>query len=479
MVRRLKQRLTFPNPDYGRAAKQGRDTDAIEPMVRYYREKGWSLFIPRGAMDILRNTAGRFGVKLEWVSKVTSRAVKRVSQEELDHQPRPYQAIAIQRMLSRVQGYIVAPCGAGKTWIGGTAAVMSGEPTIFLVHTHDLLAQWVKQLRSWGYVTRAISDGQTALLRKPLGMIFGRPEFAVIMVRTLKNAGDAADPILRSAGAIVVDECHHTPADSFASVLARCPARHRWGVTATPDREDGWSFAIPLMLGPEVWRISMPELVALGFLMMPKLIPVYSNASVDLTKCKQRGGKFNTSKAVNELAKHPVRHALLMRLARLLARAGRAVLLLVPRVEQAQRIAAELNKAGILSAAVTGKSGKTLRSQRLRHMREGKLSVLVATQLADEGLDVPIIDAMIIASTGKAAGRAIQRIGRSMRISDGKRTPLVIDIVDPSPFLHQWYARVHAYRKELEIQPVDVLSEDQVMAELSDFLGVMEFGPVR
>ena len=62
----------------------------------------------------------------------------------------------------------------------------------------------------------------------------------------------------------------------------------------------------------------------------------------------------------------------------------------------------------------------------LRLFRKGSIKVIIATQLADEGLDVPNIDCIISASPAKHHGRVLQRVGRALRLGGVlKETALV------------------------------------------------------
>jgi superfamily II DNA or RNA helicase len=163
-------------------------------------------------------------------------------------------------------------------------------------------------------------------------------------------------------------------------------------------------------------------------------------------------GQVVIARALQQLVDDPERHELLLQLATIAASVGRTTLLLVPRVEQAQQLAAHLRARGVSAADATSATGKEARASQLRQLRARQLQVLVATQLADEGLDVPVLDCVIVASTGRAAGRAVQRIGRVMRTADGKAQPVVVDVVDPTPFRGQWRAREQAYRDALGLQ---------------------------
>jgi len=337
------------------------------------------------------------------------------------------------------------------------------------VHTHDLLEQWSSLLRGWGYNVRAVAGGKLAGLRTPLRLSGGVPEFAVATVQTLARAGADASTMLRSCGAVLLDEAHHAPASTFSCLLQQLPARYRWGVTATPQRDDGWTFALPLVIGPELWGVGMQQLVRDGHLLRPQLMRVHSGARLDMGAASP-GGKLQIARAVNQLASDRTRQQLLLDLCQLMAERGRTVLLLVPRVQQAHRLAEALGRRGVMSLAVTSRVGKGLRQQRLAQVRAGQVQVLVATQLADEGLDVPGLDALVVASTGRAAGRAVQRLGRVMRVAEGKRQPLVIDVVDPTPFSGQAAARARAYLQQLGLVAPPTITRSSLWDHLDQVL---------
>jgi superfamily II DNA or RNA helicase len=114
----------------------------------------------------------------------------------------------------------------------------------------------------------------------------------------------------------------------------------------------------------------------------------------------------------------------------LLACEGRTVLVLVDRVELAVDLAGDLAEEGIRAAELVSSVAKTIRAKRLAAFRRGELKVLVATQLADEALDVPAIDCVILGSPSSSAGTVQQRIGRALRPRPGKATPEVWDLCD-------------------------------------------------
>ena len=405
----LQQQLTRANPDRLRAQARGRPCYQLPAMVHLWEQRGQHLLLPRGAVQLLRQRAAAHGVALLWSSEVVSRSTQQVPLGDLPLELRSYQRDGVQALLRGVQGYLRAPCGAGKTVMGASALVASGEPGLVLVHTHDLLEQWAGLLRGWDYRVRVVAGGRMAGLGTPLRVRGGVPEFAVATVRTLTQAGAQASTLLRSCGAVLLDEAHHAPASTFSGLLQQLPARYRWGVTATPEREDGWTFALPLVIGPELWRVEMQELVRAGHLLRPQLLRVHSGARLDIAAASP-GGQLQIARAVG-LAGDRTRQQLLLDLYSCAAERGRTVLLLVPRVQQTHRLAQALGARGVVSLAVTSRVGKGLRRSSSPRCARGRCRCWWPRSWPTRGWTCLGWTALVLASTGRAAGRAVQRLG--------------------------------------------------------------------
>jgi superfamily II DNA or RNA helicase len=447
------------NPDRHQREKLGLPTYDIPARISLIRKThdpayGELLGLPRGAIAIVRKAAERSGLQITFASRAVSNGVGLRDLSELKHlRLRPYQQDAIDRFMKRVQGYVCIPCGGGKTVLGAGAVYHSGQAAIVLVHTHELMDQWKSTFENlYGMKIKTAAPPYTAL--KPGEVVVG-------MVQKLARDGWKTHRMLSSAGAVLIDECHHTPAATYQNLMQAIPARLRWGLTATPERADGWTFLLPMVMGPELFRMTTPELIDGGFLVKPKILPIKTGQAVDITD--ERTGKPNMPQAVTRLCNTPERNALIVELALLGAQAGRTILILVPRVDYAHRLAQELKLEHVKAEAITGKVPKKYREKIMTKLRSGSLQVAVATQLADEGLDIPRLDMMLIASAGRAAGKAIQRIGRSMRPSEGKGTPIVVDLIDGGPFRSQWRARERAYLQDIGVDvPKPVSASDAV-----------------
>jgi superfamily II DNA or RNA helicase len=91
----------------------------------------------------------------------------------------------------------------------------------------------------------------------------------------------------------------------------------------------------------------------------------------------------------------------------------------------------------------------------LDRARQGEVPVLIATQLLDEGVDIPCLSRVFLAWPSKARGRTIQRVGRVMRPHPDKPDARVIDVVDRrvAPLARQAARRATLYRQVLGATP--------------------------
>lgn len=441
---------------------------------------GGDLLVPRGLLSTLRRTATRLGVELSFRSSVTVEAVDPVPLDEFGITPRDYQREAVELLRTRVQGLVVLPCGGGKTTVGVLALLSLGQAAIVVVHTRDLLDQWVSTihraagLRPNGLPVRILGGGR-GHHRGPLAP----GEVCVAMVQTLRNEGAE---VLASAAAILVDEAHHAPAQAWSAVLSACPARWRWGLTATPERSDGWGFLLDETIGPVLYERSPVELIEEGYLRQPLVVPVripWTPSEEDYLVDVRCGGcgretsvdprKLDAGEAVCRASKkcgvaltremESKRGRMIW--ARALTRwtesvevfdavrslgaagwhAGRRNLTLVPRKKAARVYSRALSRVGMQAGYVA--SGVAARDEEIDRLRSGKLDALVGTQLADEGLDVAEADLLVMVSAGRSRGLTEQRAGRICRPAGAER-PLVFDLVADG-LRYQWTGRRDAY----------------------------------
>jgi superfamily II DNA or RNA helicase len=402
---RLRGTLRVPNPRREQAERR-RDPRArfVEPFIELVRLEGDEIVVPRGAARHLLVAGG--GAKIDWD---IAGLVDVPAELAYTGQLRDYQTEAVDALVKAKGGVVVAPCGAGKTEIGLAALARFGRRSLVVVPTLDLVEQWSARARDRG-IARVGSIGG------------GRCHLEDLTVATMQSARKKTALLAEAFGAVLVDECHHVPANTLAELLGEMPARIRIGLTATPNREDSLTPVVGWTLGPTVYAISQRKLEEVGAVARPRFETLPSSFDYAYS------GQEDWPGLLDALEEDSHRLALVVgKAAELAARC--TVLVLTGRVRHAQRLAELLVARGLRAVAVTGDLGKAAREQALSRARHGSLDVLVATQLADEGLDVPRLGAVILAWPQKAEGRIVQRVGRVLRPLEGKE-PLVVDVVD-------------------------------------------------
>lgn len=399
----LRKHHTVLNPEYTRRLRCKLSVWRTPKHLQYWAKDGDDLVLPRGSYGLVAD--------LEHDDWRTDGEPYRYGRGTLD--PRPYQQHAAEQLLVHEQGVVVAACGAGKTVIATAALRGLGRTGLVVVHTADLAAQWSRVLeRELGIQARRVGGGAK---RKQ-----APSPITIATVQALARLDAAALAVELDVGVLVVDEAHHTPASTFAKVVGASPARYRWALTATPERADGLDEVLGLYFGDVVARISPDDLIRSGVLVRPcyRQVETGFGSSTDV---------YN--ELVDETALDEGRDRLIGELAR---EAEGPILILVARVEHADALAVALGPAGV---ALTGETPHAEREAILASVEGGRYRYLVATTVADEGLDLPCLRTLILATPGRAAGRLEQRIGRVCRSAPGKDRAVVLDLVDDNRIL--------------------------------------------
>jgi len=416
----LRTSLAFPNPAYRQALRmreQGRKVPlpsmVIQPCLDVEHNSRTWVLAPRCASWKGSLADARTSPVADLVS--TTLAL------------RPYQQRALESWVKADrEGVIVAPCGAGKTMVGLAAICATPTPALVLVHTLDLAKQWVERAKGLGIEAALISDGRA-------------PVVARVVVATIQTlvTWDFWQRLVwaKNFGLTVLDEAHHVPAETWGQVALSLPGAARLALTATPRRADGLTDLIHLHVGATVAEITPAELQEVGATMAPGIWRIDTGWT-----CSTEGAEWTAM--LTEMLEDEDRQRTLFAIARELLSQGRQVLILTERVPHAEATALALG--GI---AIHARLPKKARAAAMAGLSNGTIRCAVATQLADEGLDVPGLDALILAVPCTQAGRLEQRVGRAMRAHPGKQTPIVVDLVDAGRLAGLWFGRSKVYRK--------------------------------
>jgi superfamily II DNA or RNA helicase len=340
------------------------------------------------------------------------------------------QSDAVEAMLEQEQGIVVRMPGSGKSQIVLAFVAKCKTRALVIVHTHDLMKQWVQ------YAERAIPGIDVGVIQ---GRNYRIGQLTIATVQTLREYVDYENPKWwEQFGATIVDETHHAPAASWEVILNASTSRYRLGVTATEKRADKLDPVINYLIGPVIHRGDFtPELPT-------EVVPVKTGYYYPMR------GRWDWSKMVRDLVNDDKRNALIAKKADEQVRKGHTVLILSRSIAQLENVQALMKTDRNAILAASGKSGVkgAARQQLVKNFRSGKLRCALATQLADEGLDVRRIGRLHLIHPGKFEGRIRQQVGRGLRTHADKYDFKILDYVDDRiPTLRrQWMERKRAYK---------------------------------
>jgi superfamily II DNA or RNA helicase len=355
-----------------------------------------------------------------------------------------YQEEAVNAMATYGYGILQSPAGSGKTQMGIALAVELKKKVLWLTHTHDLLKQSYD--RASLYIDKSLLGTITA------GKVDIGSGITFATVQTLSKQDLTQYKYMWDV--IIVDECHRvagtpTAMTQFSKVINSLACRHKYGLSATVHRADGMIKCTYMLLG-DVKHI-VPDEKVKDKVMAVKVKRVDTDKIIPI-KALDTDGTINYTRLITSIAMDSDRNDLIA--SNLADEPEHYHLILSDRLAQLREIydilPAELKeKACIIDGTMTSKKGKQQREQAIEDMRAGKKHFLFASyKLAKEGLDIPRLDRLHLATPQKDYAIIVQSVGRIARIFEGKEHPVCSDYVDNFKMAENMYkARCRHYRK--------------------------------
>jgi superfamily II DNA or RNA helicase len=348
-----------------------------------------------------------------------------------------YQLRAINWLAVRRRGLVKSPAGSGKTLVSaGTLAKVIGRKT----RTEKVRIGWV-----------AITQEQVEQAWKAIKV------FPNVASQDIKVACAAADTDWSDRHVLVVDECHRFTTPQYKRQVLTCKgAVYGFSATTDYDGDPHKQRELLSLFGDEFFEVERHEVanrLAKARVVLLNAFDEGLGPVIDTMIQKEYAQRLKYWRGpTNELYKivswqmvleYGIKHnrrrnAAAVAMAKHHAR--NHVLMLVNTVEHGQGL------AKLIPGAVCcySKMGRPARKRALEDFAAGRINCIVATSLADEGLDLPVADTMILVSGGRNQDKTTQRTGRILRSAPGKEFGLLYDFKDEA---HSLMAK-HAARRQ-------------------------------
>jgi superfamily II DNA or RNA helicase len=418
---RLLRLAAFQNPDFYRTQAMRLSTHGKPRVISCAEDHPQHLGLPRGCLEDVCRTLKDLGVRTTLRDeRCGGRPIEARFQGEL----LPDQLVAAQALLGHDTGVLAATTAFGKTVVAAWLIARRGVSTLVLVHRQQLLDQWIERLSAFlGLPPKVIGriDGGR---RRPGGLI------DIALIQSLVRKGEVDDAIA-GYGQLIVDECHHLPAQSFEQVARRSKARYVLGLSATVERKNGHHPILFMQCGPVRHRVNAKAQAAAR--------PFEHRVLVQPTGFVPRRGpdpdaRVEFQALCQELVDDEDRNGRICADVIACLQEGRSPLVLTERSEHLDRL--EQMLAGrvqhlIVLRAGQGRKLQQAAAQRLAAIPPNEPRVLLATgRYIGEGFDDPRLDTLFLTLPVSWRGTVAQYAGRLHRLCEGKREVRIHDYAD-------------------------------------------------
>lgn len=327
---------------------------------------------------------------------------------------------------------------SGKTVVaGGVISMYPESKAVMVVHTKALFTQTIDELRKWfGDEIGFIGGGK-----------YNPQRITVCMIQSCnKLLGNDKAPyqdnffdLLADADVIVIDEAHHLSKESghYTDLMKACLAPIRVGFTATPNPKTKVKARLvgEGYLGAIISGLEIDEGINNGILATPrlKLIPV--------PMVRIKADKKTYQNIYKEgIVLNRVRNRLIAKEASIHIRQGKSVLIMITDVVHRQaEIIQELMKNLYDTDAdiVNGATDVFIQQSIKQALKEKQTCCVIVTSMWREGINIPTLNCVINAVGGKSEISILQIVGRGLRTAEGKNEIIIVDFLDPHPYLAQ------------------------------------------
>ena len=289
----------------------------------------------------------------------------------------------------------------GKTFTGLAIAAKLKQKTLVIVHTVALRSQWEKEVEKvFGIKPAIIGSGKFDLT-------------GPIVIGNVQTLTRRVPDIANEFGTIILDEMHHVSSPTFRKIIDKCRARYKIGLSGTIERKDGKHVVFRDYFSPTVYAPPKENY------MPPKINIIHSEIRF------LDGGGTPWAKKINHLAYNEEYQHEIAIIAASYAAKGHKVLVVGDRVEFLKKCA---NLVGDSAIVITGETPHEERPAMMELINKDK-NVLFGTQsIFSEGVSLDALSCLVLGTPVNNDPLLTQLIGRVIRIKEGKKDPVIVDI---------------------------------------------------
>lgn len=432
LINFIKEELNFTSSEFLIKKKLGKNTWGVARNFKLVEEDGNQVFIPRGFIGKLlrfckdQNIANNFLDERE--KKDPIKFTAHISLKA-------YQEDAFNQSTKKDFGVIVAPPGSGKTVLGLAIIAEKKQPALIVVHRKQLADQWIERIESFLKIPKKDIGKVTG------GKIQSGKLICVAMIQSLTKVLGSEDgqALCQQFGTIIIDECHHVPAETYRSVISKLHSFYMYGLTATPFRKYNDGKLIFTYIGDLVAEIKASQVEN-----QPKAKIVIRNTALSIP-FNSKTDKFETLSKV--LVHDSARNKIIIEDVMTELNQSKKVVLISERKEHIDTLNLYL-KQFYETVTLSGDDSEQSKSLKWKLLKDGNFQALITTgQYFGEGTDLSNISSVFLVYPFSFEGKLIQYIGRVQR---SEIAPTIYDYRDSKiRYLELLFQKRNIYYKKL------------------------------
>lgn len=362
-------------------------------------------------------------------------------------QPRDYQNDNVARCLVDKQGLVNLAMSSGKTLIFVILSMILRKNRVLIItHRKEIYNEILEKFEEYlGKTDIGIITSDVTNLTD---------EINIAMVQTLSNRLEDKDfkKWFDGINVIMVDEAHHLLAGNYIRIMKKSRAFMRFGFTGTIPEDKLERFKVIQFFGDVISKIGSHELIEKKLTAKP-IINVIKCKSIPVTNYRdslKHNVVYNFDKSV-KILKLVEKHKDLK------------ILIITDYINHGRILSRSLSMLKYKNAFLYSQIEN--RKNILAKFESGRISIIVSTNILDEGVDIKDIGVLILAFPRKSYRQVLQRIGRGMRIAEGKDTVLVYDFLDENDHYLKghFHKRTKYYKQEqFDWQYMELENEDKL-----------------
>jgi superfamily II DNA or RNA helicase len=458
LVNFLREELNFANAEFIIKKKIGKNTFGAERYFRFVEETEKDVIIPKGFAGKLLRFCRDADISFSFEDQ---RKKKAATSFNFQTALRNYQVPAIDATTKKDMGVIVAPPGSGKTIIGLKIIADKQQPALIVVHRKQLMNQWIDRIEAFlGIPKQKIGKiGQ--------GKLKIATHVTVATIQSLaKELTKAENAEIKDAfGTILIDECHHIPAESYRNTIQQISSYYLYGLTATPFRKYNDGKLIFIHLGKIISEITAQQTgkhKQASIIIKDTELDVPFNSKTDRFETLSKILVHDSSR--NKLILQDITNEL---------NSSKRVVILTERKEHIDSLQQYL-KQSFEVITLSGDDSESSRTAKWKILNAGNYQALITTgQFFGEGTDLHNATCLFLVYPFSFEGKLIQYMGRVQR---SELTPVIYDYRDIKiDYLNRMFLKRNTYYRKLVRQANlfdDPIEEGIATTEKSTFVTI-------